>query len=178
MASPELDFTGMSKSSWLYCRLILTPSPALLGLLIILYAFTTACMQYATQRGLVPSQADLSLSNFVAPLGTELVKRPAQNNTNRSSVFNISSGRRSQNILALFVQLSGQKPALRCRQCREGNGLWSECVVSTHPAAQNSTRGACANCYYHGRGSKCSFRQSACPGRLPLTDLSTQPLTV
>jgi hypothetical protein len=65
---------------------------------------------------------------------------------------------KSQNVVALFIQLSGAESHERCTACAQQNGIWAECVVSSDDQVRRSTKGSCANCYYNGLASRCSFR--------------------
>ena len=141
MAAPEFDFRGMSRSTRLFCPLSRLSSP-LLGLLLMMCAFTTACRQYAVQSGLLPSSADVSeVSKLAVPLQAVLVQRPVQTNSKPKRTATAFSTKKPYNLLALFIQLSGQESKQRCRTCREDHGRWAECVVSSQPDVQRATGG-------------------------------------
>ncbi|KAL1845930.1 hypothetical protein Daus18300_014406 [Diaporthe australafricana] len=121
-----------------------------------------SCRQYAVQQGLLPSSAELSkLSRFAICLEAVLVQRPAQANSKPIRTAAAFNTKKPPNLLALFIQLSGQESKQSCRTCRQGHGRWDGCVVCSQPEVQRFTEGACANCYYNGLGSKCSFRQNS-----------------
>ncbi|KAH8752296.1 hypothetical protein F5883DRAFT_577052 [Diaporthe sp. PMI_573] len=122
-------------------------------------AIATSCKRYALQQNLLPSSFDFSIPTSATPLEAAAVKRPLTPNPNpkRAAAFSL---KKTQNVLALFIQISGESSRRRCRTCRQGHGLWAECVVTDHPDVDRTTQGACANCYYNGLGSKCSFREN------------------
>lgn len=58
----------------------------------------------------------------------------------------------------MLIQAKGDVAKSPCRRCSKGAGPMTECVTSTVRG-----EGACANCFYHGNGHKCSFRASEMP---------------
>lgn len=72
--------------------------------------------------------------------------------------------RRSTNIKAALIQASGiaQDGDQRCIPCLKGAGPW-DCCVRTRACnssdGSDPMRGACANCFYNGCRTKCSFVQ-------------------
>ncbi|KAI0411697.1 hypothetical protein F5X98DRAFT_43062 [Xylaria grammica] len=70
--------------------------------------------------------------------------------------------KRPTNIKAALIQAAGiqHAPSAACLHCRKGRGLWVSCVT-TPREHDNALRGSCANCFYNGTGSKCSFNLSA-----------------
>lgn len=70
--------------------------------------------------------------------------------------------RRKTNIRAALIQVLGkeQPKDSQCSQCSSKNGPWDRCVRADPSLDDiNPLAGACANCFYNGRGWKCSFRQ-------------------
>ncbi|KAI1160357.1 hypothetical protein F5B18DRAFT_513270 [Nemania serpens] len=66
--------------------------------------------------------------------------------------------KRKSNLIAVLVQIAGvhEPPADACVRCKKGRGLWTGCI--TAPLLhKNMVHSACANCFYNGTGSKCSF---------------------
>jgi hypothetical protein len=68
---------------------------------------------------------------------------------------------KSQNVVTLFIQLSGMESQKRYTACSQQNGIWAECVVSSDDQVQRSTKGSCANCYYNALASRYSFRSES-----------------
>ncbi|KAI0441329.1 hypothetical protein F4803DRAFT_427242 [Xylaria telfairii] len=111
---------------------------------------------------------DLSVLGSSARFLLDLTaRRSLDDNKRKKKPFSI---RRKSNLKAALIQIAGvhHPPAVECLQCRKGRGLWTGCV--TAPAQQyNALRRSCANCFYNGTGSKCSFINSHPPGsRTPL----------
>ena len=46
-----------------------------------------------------------------------------------------------------------------CRDCRDGNGPFEECVVYVLPDGRSIGKGACSNCYCGGKLHRSTFRQ-------------------
>lgn len=93
------------------------------------------------------------------PAARELVFRGGQN-LNAMRVFERLS-ESVQNIEAARLQISGVAPYTACTYCREGHGMFNQCVVlPTHDAVRH-----CANCHMDGNGVGCAFTTSvAGPG--------------
>ncbi|KAI0176920.1 hypothetical protein BJ166DRAFT_505684 [Pestalotiopsis sp. NC0098] len=80
----------------------------------------------------------------------------------RDVVFNrkapVYFERRSQDISALIIQMTGVEAPRPCTRCQQGNGPFSGCFLIS-PEAHPETRKqitSCANCFYKGHQSRCS----------------------
>lgn len=95
---------------------------------------------------------------FLRLLGTTVPKNSLQ----RRGKQPFSTKRGMQNIRAALVQLCGNAVPEEscCTGCFRGNGHWWGCVITPSiPGLPEILEGACANCYYNGRGVFCSFRR-------------------
>ncbi|KAF7516215.1 hypothetical protein G7054_g14249 [Neopestalotiopsis clavispora] len=80
----------------------------------------------------------------------------------RSLVFNkdapVYFERKTQDISALIIQITGAEAPEPCARCSEGRGPFSGCIVVS-PDAPVQVRNqvtSCANCFYKGNQSRCS----------------------
>lgn len=80
----------------------------------------------------------------------------------RDVVFNrkapVYFERRSQDISALIIQMTGVEAPKPCTRCQQGRGPFSGCFLIS-PEAPLETRKqitSCANCFYKGNQSRCS----------------------
>ncbi|KAK8036293.1 hypothetical protein PG993_008907 [Apiospora rasikravindrae] len=66
----------------------------------------------------------------------------------------------AQNLRAVMTQVTGdvRDTSDACTRCRNGNGLWRQCVTASSAVRCDPIAGACANCFYNGRSSKCSLK--------------------
>ncbi|RYP54727.1 hypothetical protein DL768_000551 [Monosporascus sp. mg162] len=73
--------------------------------------------------------------------------------------------RENENIGAVYVQISGKAPVMKCGQCIAAgdNTEWGLCIVAVDPDGQTETKGACACCHFNKYGHKCSFRNGQVP---------------
>jgi hypothetical protein len=64
-----------------------------------------------------------------------------------------------QDTDAILIQLTGKQAREPCQRCQEGKGPFKSCVVVSPNAPQKLRDNvkSCANCYYKGKHSKCSF---------------------
>lgn len=60
-------------------------------------------------------------------------------------------------ITALLMQVTGDLAPEACTNCRDGRGLFTSCVLISTKTDSGNIYG-CANCVYHGKQSKCSYR--------------------
>lgn len=119
----------------------------------------TASSEYAIAEGLIPDSFDFHQCKAAAPLALLPIARPITSNPRhrRGGAFTI---KKIHNATALLVQLTGEDADPPCQSCSQGHGLWVGCVRSKSPEVERLTQRACANCYYNGLGTKCSFRDS------------------
>ncbi|ETS87817.1 hypothetical protein PFICI_01645 [Pestalotiopsis fici W106-1] len=80
----------------------------------------------------------------------------------RSLVFNhkapVYFERKTQDISALIIQITGVDAPEPCTKCKEGRGPFSGCVVISPDAPLQVRKHvtSCANCFYKGNQSRCS----------------------
>jgi hypothetical protein len=114
-----------------------------------------ACDQYLRQMKIEPSN-DRRITTHAAAFSNLPIRRDCHKNDNHPNNFTF---KRYENIVAMKIQLTGDLAPKKCMNCARGGGLWKECVITTLPTIQVSTKGACANCYYNGSGRRCSLRR-------------------
>jgi hypothetical protein len=132
-------------------------SSYLLFLVISLSNLPIACESYAV-RCVLPSGYNTRKYKLLYSLRNAPVVRHLQKNDATRAGFTTN---KSENLIALYIQLSGKESSERCRPCAQLRGVWAQCVITSDALLQHSTKGACANCYYNGQASRCSFRRPA-----------------
>ncbi|KAI0551060.1 hypothetical protein F4679DRAFT_540183 [Xylaria curta] len=118
-------------------------------------AWETLCQKYPE----MPTTPDPSILGSSARFLVNLPShRSLDDNPRKRRIFSV---RRRSNIKAALVQIAGvyHPPTSACIQCCKGRGIWTGCVT-TPPQQNGALKGACANCFYNGTGSKCSFTSS------------------
>ena len=144
----------------------------LLFLVISLSNLPIACESYAVRR-VLPSGYNTRKHKLLYSLRNAPVVRHLQKNNATRAGFTIN---KSENLIALYIQLSGKESSERCHPCAQLRGIWAQCVITSDALLQHSTKGACANCYYNGQASRCSFRRPAASSpSLPTTVSPVQP---
>ncbi|KAI1176957.1 hypothetical protein F4777DRAFT_544078 [Nemania sp. FL0916] len=85
-------------------------------------------------------------------------RRGLEDNPTAGKVQRFSPTRRAD-LRAALVHITGVEnpPDKACTRCRAGRGTWVGCVTPPQQCA-GALRGACANCFHNGSGSKCSFK--------------------
>ena len=70
-----------------------------------------------------------------------------------------------QNVASFLMQVVGDvvPDDKRCDKCTKGVGVYNVCVAVRDPDLLPITGGACANCWYHRQGSKCTLRTGPLP---------------
>jgi hypothetical protein len=81
------------------------------------------------------------------------VRRLEFNTDRRRGTF---STKKSINIAAAFVFVTGDETSLPCSKCAARDGVFSQCIVAPGQV-QDDVNGACANCIYQGRTKHCSL---------------------
>ena len=140
-------------------------SAYLLFLVISFSNLLIACESYALRRVLPPG-FNTRKYKLLYSLRNAPVVRDLQSNDATRAGFTTN---KSENLVALFIQLSGEEASKRCLACAQLKGVWAQCVITSDDLLQRSTKGACANCYYNGQASRCSFRPVASGPSLPTT---------
>ncbi|KAI0112467.1 hypothetical protein GGR51DRAFT_42262 [Nemania sp. FL0031] len=115
-------------------------------------AWEAVCHKYPD----LPKTPDISIIGLSAqPLVRLPCCRPLEDNPRKKKLF---STKRTSNVKAALVQVTGVQHPLEtsCLKCRKGLGLWTGCITAP-PPHNNALRGSCANCFYNGTGSKCTF---------------------
>ncbi|OJD25415.1 hypothetical protein ACJ73_03217 [Blastomyces percursus] len=60
----------------------------------------------------------------------------------------------------VILQTRGEEAPNRCESCAAGNGWFTECVIAPEDARRNRQgHGACANCQWGNKGSRCSLNR-------------------
>lgn len=68
---------------------------------------------------------------------------------------NLTSSKRTQNLEAIGIQITGRLDDRGpCTACSEGKGHFVDCFT----LGEGIAMGACGNCHYNSKGSKCSYR--------------------
>ncbi|KAI1392558.1 uncharacterized protein F4822DRAFT_425762 [Hypoxylon trugodes] len=103
----------------------------------------------------------------------------------KNKMFTVFSPNRDLNIIAACVQVCGESRLneKRCTTCAAGQGIWTQCMVE-RDIPDHPTRvlgGACACCYFDGKGKTCSFilRDSSSPlsfTSTPSVSIASSPL--
>ncbi|RYP65308.1 hypothetical protein DL771_008377 [Monosporascus sp. 5C6A] len=106
-------------------------------------------------------------ANHQAPTNTATLRAavPVRSARDSNSPVTTPPSRKNENIVAVYVQISGKAPVRKCEQCIEAgdNTKWGVCVVAVDADGQAKTKGACACCHYNKYGHKCSFRNGQAP---------------
>ena len=66
----------------------------------------------------------------------------------------------ARDIAAMVIQLTGEKPPDICTRCRDGKGLFKQCIVIDRESNRDakSRYVSCANCLYRGNQTYCSLK--------------------
>ena len=171
MDLPETDARvpsrGSRKSWWISATVVFTCCTlprngfrATLSKLLYTVSFHAASgaesfMNCTVKHGHLPRGFNLVRHKQVAVLRRTPVRRDLAANPLSQATF---TTKRNQNIIALFIQLSGYESHARCLNCVKGDRVRVEYVVTTARSVCTSTKCACVNCFYNGLESKGSFR--------------------
>ncbi|RYP65262.1 hypothetical protein DL769_006374 [Monosporascus sp. CRB-8-3] len=102
-----------------------------------------------------------------APSNTATLRAavPVRSARHSNSPVATPPSRKNENIVTVYVQVSGKAPVRKCEQCIAAgdNAKWGECIVAVEPDGQAKTKGACACGHYNKNGHKCSFRNGQAP---------------